>query len=97
MNAVTAFAHREELLLAQLRSAKDMDEAISACFRWSRLPASLRRMSLTNLPASGSRPCLPACAVRRSCSALPPPGASLSPPRRSSHTKKILPRRGCAA
>ena len=31
MNAVTAFAHREELLLAQLRSANDMDEAISAC------------------------------------------------------------------
>lgn len=31
MNAVTAFAHREELLLAQLRDAQSMDQAISAC------------------------------------------------------------------
>ena len=31
MNAATAFAHREELLLAQLRDAQNMDQAISAC------------------------------------------------------------------
>lgn len=31
MNAVTAFAHREDQLLAQLEQAQDMDQAISAC------------------------------------------------------------------
>lgn len=31
MNALTAFSHREEALLAQLESAKDMDQAIAAC------------------------------------------------------------------
>ncbi|MBR5301408.1 MAG: hypothetical protein IKU38_01065 [Clostridia bacterium] len=31
MNAVTAFANREEQLLAQLKNAQNMDEAVSAC------------------------------------------------------------------
>ncbi len=31
MNAVTAFSHREEELLAQLQSIEDMDRAIAAC------------------------------------------------------------------
>ncbi|MBR4039992.1 MAG: hypothetical protein IKJ11_07825 [Clostridia bacterium] len=31
MTAATAFAHREDALLAQLESAKNMDQAISAC------------------------------------------------------------------
>ena len=31
MNAVTAFSHREEELLAQLQNTEDMDRAIAAC------------------------------------------------------------------
>ena len=31
MNALTAFSHREEQLLAALRQAKDVEQAIAAC------------------------------------------------------------------